>query len=362
MTTQVRAEREQRESQGVLRDARSAHVGRGDVLNYYEDLGISTTEEGAGSIRADERAFEEEVSDYRGQLAEQQTAINQASGRLESAYSEQSGLAESAYSTGISLINKDVAGLSATIQADRDKLISSYDTLKTQASTIPTAGQAADTAWSSANNGIVRVVNKDGTIEQEYILPRDSLGELGTRLSEGGVATALFSEGYYLNVVASKEIHEALGSESQSYKDKFYASALTTAASEIEKANAQVDSAYAELDAFDKQLGIATSNLTASQQEAYSAQQGAYNTQMAGLNAEVAEARAEINRHQALYYESKSKVDASVAKRAGEWKVIRDNYQDKLETMRDIFSNFSVTQGGQSNDTTGTDEGTTSGE
>lgn len=275
--------RESREDRGgVLREAREPHADRGSLLNYYDDLGFSSTEEGAESIRADEESFQSEVGEKRGILEEQESSINTAQSKLNSSYS------------------------------------SNLKTLNKQLADIGTPTEMVNEAWSSTPKIGVRVLNSNSQIEQTYYLPKDYVKELDSKLGSTGYAKAWVDNGKNYNIVAwggatspGGSLHESLNSAASSYKSQFKTQAYKDA------------------------------------EKVHSAAQSQYNTALSSLNSSKAESQGTIDTAWGEYNEGKTYVDTAVGSREAEWTMLRDDYQNKLQTMRDIFGAISVEEGGK---------------
>lgn len=194
---------------------RDEHTSRGSYINYYDDLGVSTTPENAQSIRGQEKEFNTGV-------AEQQGKISAANSQLQGQYSQ------------------------GTAQIDVAK------------SGVPTSKAAIDTAWKQTKSTFVpvRVVSGD-KIEQTYYLPKESADNL---VKSQGLFANYVDNGKYLNVevqgkggkVVGKELHTALGQAEKDVYNNWYINSAGTMTKAVNQANTafntQKQQAYDTLD------------------------------------------------------------------------------------------------------------------
>lgn len=121
-----------------LDQGRTEHLSRGDFVNFYDDLGISTTQWQADEMRAQEAAFQ-------GAKADQEGVLSSAQGKYESAegdIADQQALLDKAY--------KD----------------------------MPEFQTALDDSWGEHKNTLTNfsVVDKNNNVLGSYYLP-DKVGE-----------------------------------------------------------------------------------------------------------------------------------------------------------------------------------------
>jgi len=215
--------RSQRETvdtgQGALRTAnnpqREQHIGRGSFINYYEDLGISTTRPAADQIRKEE-------ADWRSKVAEQESRVADARGKLTSAYGEL-GSRES-----------QLAGTK-----------------------LPQLNTAVDKAWGSFKSTLtpIRVIGPNDTIEATYYLPKDAANTL---VGQRGLFASWENDNTVLNVMAKNyrnaEVHEPLRSSSATLESEYRNKAQTQIAAELGIASGQLNSAANQLGAVKGEL------------------------------------------------------------------------------------------------------------
>lgn len=257
---------------------RAAHTSRGSFINYYDDLGISTTPEGAGQIR-------KEKSEFQGKVKEQQAIINQKRAQVEEAYRAGQG---------------QLASASSKIPK------------------VPGLSDAISSSWNKTRNSFVNinVVDSNNNIEGTYKLPKEVAESLAKQkglytnyLPDQNafyIATKSKGKGPIGGKTIGKELHEKFVEAEKTIYDKWYESALPQISKSLGLSTKQVNEAKA-------QLASASGALSSSYSSASSSLAGAEGV-LTGL-------------------ESLS---------ASQWKDIRDKYQKKKETIASIFSNLSV--------------------
>ena len=172
---------------------------------------------------------------------------------------------------------------------------------------LPGVREALDKSYSSFSKKFVpiRVVDPSGNnVEATYMLPKEVVPTLQEKL--GGFAQNWVDDGKNYNIsvrhetgrIRGQEIHDALRGATQDVKTDFYSQALP-----------QVT----------KELGYAKEQLSG------------YSDQLSTYGGQIAEREAQIARAQ-------SKHDA-------ELKLVRDEYQNKLNTMQKIFGGLKVGKG-----------------
>ena len=214
--------RNDREKTGVqgqdirLTDDRKKHLSRGSFVNYYDDLGISATAEGADNIRAQEQT-------YKTSLAEQQGKVKTASDELEGQYS-----------------------------SGKSKIAAAWDK-------VPGYKEGISTAWNATKKTLtpINVVRQDGKggyiTEGTYYLPKESAEGLA---KEKGVATNWGPKGeFYVDVKTSKggltigeELHNAFRDGQRDYYNAWYSKSAPVIASQIKKAEGQIGDAESALE------------------------------------------------------------------------------------------------------------------
>jgi hypothetical protein len=184
--------------------------GRGSYVNYYDDLGMSTTEEGYESWKASEEEYANAVATDQGNIT---------------------------------------AGYDSMSDIDRV----SYDSLY-------------DDAWSTfekEQNFIpVRVMDGD-TVESTYYLPSDTASSLSSKLSEAYHTT--LTDGWLNIDVDAKagggkrgqEVHDAVRGTVDQVKDAFDASVMGDITAAVSTTNSAIDAAYGNLDMSQDQLNTA---------------------------------------------------------------------------------------------------------
>jgi len=199
-----------------LANDRSKHISKGSFVNYYDDLGISSTAAGAKDIRQKE-------SDYSTSIKDQQGKIDTANKEV-----------QTQYAAGKSQINK------------------AWDAL-------PGYKEGVSTAWNANKKSLtpINVVRQDGkggyTTEGTYYLPKS----VAEKLAETkGVATSWGPKGeFYIDAKTSEggryigeELHTELGQGQKDYYNTWYTQSAPVIAGQIKKAEGQIGSAESALE------------------------------------------------------------------------------------------------------------------
>jgi len=199
---------------------RGSHVGRGTYVDYYKDIGISTTKEGA-------KQFKDTKAAHDAAVAAAQAEIDAANQQVESQYA---------------------AGQSA---------------IKDASGKIPEFNKALQTAWKTSTSDFVKVnvVKQDGKggyiTEGTYSLPKTAAQDLAKKQ---GVATNWGKDGqFYVDVKTSQggryigeELHTAFSQGEKDIYNKWYVSAapqikrgILDNKAEIGKATGMLGESYA---------------------------------------------------------------------------------------------------------------------
>lgn len=201
--------------------ARPAHVSRGSFINYYDDLGISTTPTGAGQIRKEEADFQSKVATQQGIINQKRAEVN------------------SAYAAG----QQKIADASSKIPK------------------LPGLSEALSTSWNKTKSSftpITVVSGKDNKTEGTYRLPK----EVATKLAaEKGLYTNWGPDGtFYVSAnvkggrVVGAELHEALGKAQKDVYSQWYDSALPTISKQLGLSQSQVAAAKGQIASASSQL------------------------------------------------------------------------------------------------------------
>lgn len=209
---------------------RAKHLGRGSFVNFYDDLGISTTQGHAEEIRAQEAQFQAGVK-------AEKDAIAKAKGQL------------------------------GTSQADLDKAKKALD-----ASKIPGYKDALSKAWKQTSSSFVpvRVVDPSGkNVEAVYRLPKESISLLEKELD--GFEQKFVDDGKHYNIssrhasgkIAGQEIHDALRSASQNIYGSFVEKAGPAISKGIQEGTLAQSEGYKTLAGYQGDLDVAKGNINA---------------------------------------------------------------------------------------------------
>lgn len=197
---------------------RVAHVTRGDYINYYDDLGFSTTQEHADILKQEEANFQSSAADYQNQLDTNTSDLN------------------TKYQTKLGKIDEAYASL------DPVKIL--------------------DNLWKETSSDFINinVVKQDGKggyiTEGTYHLPRATAEDLAKKK---GVATNWDDEGnFYVDVKTAKggryigqELHEGFSQGEKDIYQQWYTQAAPLVMSQVREgkgvlagANAQLNEQY----------------------------------------------------------------------------------------------------------------------
>ena len=194
---------------------REDHLSRGSFVNYYDDLGISTTASGAKEIRANEAKFNQTI-------AEQQGKIGGAREQLEGAYT-----------------------------AGQSQISAAWGNL-------PGYKEAISESWNKAQKDLtpIHVVHGTGddfVTEGTYYLPKEALDDLQ---KQEGIAYRWDDKGnFYVDVKTSKggrtigqELHDAFRQGQEDYYNSWYSQAAPTIAQQIDQGAAALNAASSQLE------------------------------------------------------------------------------------------------------------------
>lgn len=272
---------------GVLRTAgnptREAAIGRGSFVNWYKDLGISTTEPGAQQIRKEE-------ADFQAKVAEKRARVEAARGQLQGAWGELAGQE--------SQLNEASGNLSSVGSAVED----SWNTFKS--TFIPIRVIEGEKVWSgdSASEGGRWDTNE--SVGGVYYFPKEVAESL---MGKKGIVGEWVDGGFnvYARNYGNKPLHEAFSTQANILESSYKEKAARELSGQIESASSALSGQYA-------QLGEAKNTLSGYQAQVDAAQAG---------------------------------LDAAVAKRQKEWDELHNKYNNKIKTMNDIFSGLTIGKG-----------------
>lgn len=197
---------------------RTAHMNRGNFVNYYDDLKISTTPEKARVLREEETAFNTQVGEIKAKIGKSK-----------------------------SLLEQQKAAGQAKIDAAAGKIPD-----------VPGYKEALDQAWQSTKKTFVPIrVVSNGKIEGTYMLPKEAAENLA---KEKGITTSWANGGFNVDVrvqggrIRGAELHKALGDATNSVYNKFVTSVTPKLTESIKSAKGQVSQAQGVLQGAQKQL------------------------------------------------------------------------------------------------------------
>jgi len=207
---------------------RAEHTGRGTYINFYEDIGLSTTEAGAKSIREGEAAFQGEVS---------------------------------AKQKEISAANKELTASKQRVEEAKKN--------------SPSFKSAMDKAWTTAQKGFVpvRVVDASGNkVEATYMLPKSVIPEL----QKIPVHSNWVDDGKAFNIsvktrdgghIVGQEIHDSIRNATQGVYSSFQESTAPQVAKLIAESDKQFAKAYSDLAGYESQISSAKGMLEGSKSQ-----------------------------------------------------------------------------------------------
>ena len=194
---------------------REEHLSRGSFVNYYDDLGISTTASGAKEIRSNEAKFNQTI-------AEQQGKVSGVKGQLEGAY-----------------------------KSGQEQISAAWDQL-------PGYKEAISESWNKTQKSLtpVHVVHGTGddfVTEGTYYLPKEALEDLQ---KQEGVAYRWDDKGnFYVDTRTSKggrtigqELHDAFRQGQEDYYNAWYGQSAPAIAKQINEGRTALGEASNQLE------------------------------------------------------------------------------------------------------------------
>lgn len=276
---EFRADR--RDIGATLRDERSERATDPNQVQYFEDMGFTSTKPIHDAVMEDEANFLSAVQHQRGLIS---TAQAQA--------------------------NADKRALDAAKVTD-------YASLNSHAWTNIDKNTAAKDAWDDREKFPVRVVNGNN-VEQTYYLPKSVARELNNDFQGNGTYYSAFvGNGNYLNIDVAiggsaygKELHNTIAGYVGDYEDAIYTASYNNTAA----ANTAGATAWANM-----------YNTGSAQIES------AYNTALNGITGT-----------QSSLGQATGQLNTIEDNRAAEWQVLRDEYSDRLKAMGDMWKTTSA--------------------
>lgn len=197
---------------------RDTHMSRGNFVNYYDDLKISTTPEQARLLRDEELAFHTQMTDVQGKISSSRASVEQQK-----------------------------AAAQAKIDAAASKIPD-----------VPSYKSALNEAWSKTQKTFVPIrVVSNGKVEGTYMLPKEAAENLA---KEKGITISWANGGFNVDVrvqggrIRGAELHKALGDATNSVYNKFVTQVTPKLTSSIKDAKSQVSQAQGVLKNAQNQL------------------------------------------------------------------------------------------------------------
>lgn len=225
---------------------RATHMNRGNFVNYYDDLKVSTTPEKARVLREEENTFNTQVGEIKQKIGKSK-----------------------------SLLEQQKAASQAKINAAASKIPD-----------VPGYKEALSSAWNQTKKTFVPIrVVSNGKIEGTYMLPKEAAENLA---KEKGITTSWANGGFNVDVrvqggrIRGAELHKALGDATNSVYNKFVTSVTPKLTESIKSAKGQVSEAQGVLKGAQNQLNeqyTAASSEIATAQGALDAKTAARNMQ-----------------------------------------------------------------------------------
>ena len=318
MTTEIR---DARETRGVLggdqRADRNRHVDRGQYLNYYDELGFSSTAEGKDAMMAQEAEFQGGVTEQRGILGTAQSSVDTGYAGVATAQSE----LDASYKAGYSEL-QDVKFEAADPRAIADSSwnSSSHTSSLFKITTVYSPEYNTRTAGGDSGNPIYDPWYNTKT-SNTYYLPPDMAKQVVDNFGSG---TKVVGDTVYMSSDAIpgslNDLNNSVHTLYNTYKDTYY----STVYGEVAKANDKNRSIY------DTQMAAAYDGL---------------NTSYATGNEQLSAASSSWDTQQGEITTATNELNYAVTAREGEWTALRSDYQDKLQNMREIFGGLSIEEG-----------------
>ena len=287
--------------------SRSRGRGRGSMLQYYDDIGMSTTEQGYSDFKELQASGERQRASQRQQINQAQNALNQERQAYQGRQNEYRA-AESRYNQ------------------QREK-IDQYRQMLDPSNMDNFVRDAWRRASRSPDAVIARVTTADGNVQGSYVISRQQAELLNRQLNNSGFVpnSRFFNVGVRQHGrMRGGEMHQILGAAQQGQKTSVMQEAQRMFASQSADARGNIRRAEEELGTFKSQLDAAKLGLVRDQ----------------GL----------IDREQGVIRLAREHI-AGLEQQEQQFLVdLQENYNDKIGAMRRVLGTASTTAGEASGD------------
>lgn len=303
---------------GVLRGARTSsemtgqdtrlagnrmeHVSRGSYINYYDDLGVSTTEDAAIGIRKSEKEYNTRVSEAQGR-------IDAENARIQAEYEKSRQQLEEQRPENINVEGVLNEAWEVYTTGDRGSTgwRNPYTNELVSADEVPAGYEEYWQDWfrDKPTTTTVRITGSEHAGDREYTVPwEQATGFLG-----GGLNTTWTNNESYATVDThtrgqniGQQLENGLSQMEAAYRGGFEEAAMPY----IERG---IDTVNRNKQIFGEAEGVLESSYTNA------------SGSLAG---------------------SQSQLNAAKAQHDNEWALVRENYAKKKDTIQNIFSQFKV--------------------
>ena len=278
--------------------SRKAHMSRGTFINFYEDLGISATPEGAKQIRAGEAKFKKDT-------AAQQLIINQNKQANER---NRALLAKS--SSQISSIKGGYESAQGALNDYKGAEVPDWNTFR---------NDEYARGYGVGDYKKVSLYERGGkSLYGEWYIPTETANKLAAN-----------TDSYWGGENGSRDIKMIIK----------HASHLPTIAEQLQSGSNQVSNAIGNVysDVKAQAAGVDVQNMNQLQGNI-----GAYGTALTKAQEEYNQINQGVSSLQAMIDTQNMKLKGAKDTRAGEWASIHKKREDKLKGMKDFFSTLNL--------------------
>jgi len=278
---------------------RAAHLGRGTFMNYYKDLGISATREGAKLIREDERKFQ-------GQIGQQQRVINEN---------------EAANAKNKALLGQSAANVSS-IRGNRDKAQGALNNFK--GTPVPSfesyKAQEYRRGYGQGDYKMVRLYQRGGkSLYGEWYLPTSVANKIAANHTDSYWAGENGPRD--VKVIIKHTSHLAPTAQLLQNGSNAMSNAVASAYDVLK------DNAYATDTA---NRNILTQNVSD------------WNAGLTTAETEYGKINTGVNNLQTLINTQNTTLKGNKSERAAEWAAIHKKRDEKIASMDDFFASLDL--------------------
>jgi chromosome segregation ATPase len=280
--------------------------GRGAVVQYYDDMGFSSTEQGHERFLDYKQEQAKKVAEAKAKLNQFQQQINQAR-------------------TGYNQADSEIKGYEQKIREAQSQI----DEARSRGMQTPNLGSLTNQAWQQAKGSDQMVkarVIADGKVQGVYYIPKEAANNMAQKgMNAGFVKNNVFNVDVKQGGrTRGQEIHDMLRTGSQQTKTQFQQQAQREIASQIAQQKAQ---AAAEISRAQGEINTARSQVE-NQRGQLIQKQGEIQRAEASIGLQRQEL-AQFNEQEQQYLQQ-----------------IAKNYNGKIERMSELMSGLDVKDGG----------------